>query len=211
MKFYLVRHGETEWNKLGRFQGQYDTLLNDHGIVQAKLTARAARDWNLTAIYSSPLSRTMRVAQELAQNLELAVEPRDGLMELALGELEGVRGEEMRAGWPQVYETWNGSPQLTEMPGGESLQTLEDRSWQVILDLEARHGPDDNVALVSHNFTIRAICGKLLGIPLDNFHRLSLALSSVSVFETNQRGRRLLTYNSTCHLERESPALQRQS
>ena len=206
MKFYLVRHGETEWNKLGRFQGQYDTLLNDRGVSQAKLTARSALDWNITAIYSSPLSRTMHVAGELADLLDLPVHPRDGLMELALGELEGVRGEEMRAGWPEVYETWNRHPELTEMPGGESLKTLEERSWQVILDLEKEHAPEDNLAIISHNFTIRAICGKLLGIPLGNFHRLHLALSSVSIFETSPRGRRLLSYNSTSHLEQELPA-----
>ena len=203
MKFFLVRHGETEWNKLGKFQGQYDTALNETGLAQARETAIAAREWGLTAIYASPLSRTMRVAGELGREVGLPVNPRDGLMELSLGELEGVRGGEMRAGWPEVFETWNTRPELTVMPGGESLQALEDRAWEVILELEKGHGKDDNLAVVSHNFTIRAICGKLLGIPLANFHRLHLALSSVSVFETGPRGHRLLSYNSTSHLQRE--------
>ena len=201
MKFYLVRHGETEWNKLGRFQGQYDTLLNETGLEQAKVTAAAAKGWGITAIYASPLTRTMQVANEMGVRLGLPVSARDGLMELALGDLEGVKGEEMRAGWPEVFETWNNRPELTQMPGGESLATLEERAWQVILELEGNHGPEDNLALISHNFTIRAICGKLLGIPLANFHRLHLGLSAVSIFESAARGRRLLTYNSTCHLE----------
>ena len=203
MKFFLVRHGETEWNKLGKFQGQYDTALNERGLGQARETALAAREWDLAAIYASPLSRTMRVAEELGREVGLPVYPREGLMELALGELEGIRGEEMRAGWPEVFETWNSRPELTVMPGGESLQGLEDRAWEVIRELEEGHGRDDNLAVVSHNFTIRAICGRLLGIPLANFHRLHLALSSVSVFETGPRGHRLLTYNSTSHLRRE--------
>ena len=207
MKFYLVRHGETEWNKLGRFQGQYDTLLNKTGLEQAKTTAMAAQEWGITSIYSSPLKRTMQVAEEMAKMLAIPVETREGLKELALGELEGVKGEEMRAGWPEVFETWNSRPELTVMPGGESLQTLEERAWQVILELEQTHSPGEGLAIVSHNFAIRAICGKLLGIPLANFHRLHLALSSVSVFESAPRGRRLLSYNSTGHLHTVAPSV----
>ena len=203
MKFYLVRHGETEWNKLGRFQGQHDTPLNATGVEQAKVIAKAARDWDLTAVYASPLTRTMQVASEIAGPLGLTVGAHEGLMELGLGELEGVTGEEMRTGWPQVFHTWNSSPQLALMPGGESLENLENRSWEVILELQEMHGPEDNIAVVSHNFTIRAICGKLLGLPLSNFHRMRLALGSVSVFQVDARGPCLLTYNSTCHLQRQ--------
>ena len=200
VKFYLVRHGETEWNKSGRFQGQYDTALNETGLAQARATAAAAVTWGLTALYSSPLSRTMGVAAEFTRQLGLPANPKDGLKELALGQLEGVTGEEMRAGWPHVFDTWRDHPELTEMPGGESLAQLQERSWQVILELEQAHAPEDNLALISHNFTIRAICGKLLGMPLTTFHRMHLALGSVSVFDSNPRGRRLLTYNSTAHL-----------
>ena len=202
MKFYLVRHGETEWNKLGRFQGQYDTLLNDEGAEQARVIAETSKDWDITAIYSSPLTRTMQVANEIGNLLALPVQTRDGLKELDLGELEGVRGEEMRLGWPDVFSTWNREPHRIVMPGGESLAKLEERSWQVILELEQIHSAGDNLAVVSHNFAIRAICGKLLGIPLENFHRLRLSLGSVTVFESDDRGRRLLSFNSTCHLQR---------
>ena len=204
MKFYLVRHGETEWNKLGRFQGQYDTSLNAAGLEQARVIARAAREWDLTAIYASPLTRTMQVASEIGNPLGLPVIACDGLMELGLGELEGVTGQEMRAGWPQVFDTWNSSPELVCMPGGESLATLEERAWQVILELQEAHSPEDNLAVISHNFTIRAICGKVLGLPLANFHRMRLALGSVSVFQMEARGPCMLTYNSTCHLQRQN-------
>ncbi len=200
MKFYLVRHGETEWNQLGRFQGQHDTTLNETGLAQAGVIARAARDWGITSIYSSPLVRTMQVATAMGTELGLPVQTRAGLMELALGELEGVRGEEMRAGWPEVFQTWNQNPEQVVMPGGESLEALAERSWQVILELEQLHGPGDTLAVISHNFTIRTICGKLLGMPLANFHRMRLALGSVSTFESDPNGRRMLSYNSTCHL-----------
>ena len=206
MKFSLVRHGETEWNKLGRFQGQFDTQLNEAGLEQARVIARASREWGITAIYSSPLTRTMQVATEMSRALDLPVHTRDGLKELALGDLEGVEGEEMRKGWPEVFATWNNHPERVVMPGGESLAILEDRSWQVILDLEQQHPKEAHLALVSHNFAIRAICGKMLGMPLENFHRLRLALGSVCTFESDERGRRLLAYNSTGHLLQPSAA-----
>ena len=200
MKFYLVRHGETDWNRLGRFQGQSDTDLNARGLAQAEDTARAAREWNLTAIYSSPLSRTMQVAEALTRQTGLPVAIREGLKEMALGELEGIQGEAMRAGWPEVYDTWRDYPAEIVMPGGESLAGLQGRAWEVVRKLERAHSPADSLALISHNFAIRAICARLLGMPLANFHRMHLSLGSVSLFDSEPRGRRLLYYNATGHL-----------
>lgn len=200
MKFYLVRHGETDWNRLGRFQGQSDTALNAQGLAQAEDTARAAREWNLTAIYSSPLARTMQVAEAVSQQTGLPVAVRAGLKEMALGELEGIQGEAMRAGWPEVYNTWRDYPGEVVMPGGESLAGLQERVWEVVRELEQAHSPEDNLALISHNFAIRAICARLLGMPLSNFHRMHLSLGSVSLFDSGPRGRCLLYYNATGHL-----------
>jgi probable phosphoglycerate mutase len=200
VKLFMVRHGETEWNKVGRFQGQSNQRLNERGLAQARDTAKAAISWKPTALYSSPLCRTMQVAEEISRlvGLPIIAEPR--LKELDLGDLEGVTGEEMRAGWPQVYQTWRNDPQAVVMPRGESLAQLQERAWQAFLNLEKAHHPDEVIALVSHNFAIRAICTKLLGMPLSHFHRMYLSLGSISIMESGQMGWRLLTYNSTCHL-----------
>ncbi|MSQ05780.1 MAG: histidine phosphatase family protein [Dehalococcoidia bacterium] len=204
MKLFLVRHGETEWNKLGRFQGQEDTPLNHRGREQARETAIAAVSWQATAIYASPLCRTMETAQAISRLVGLPVAPQDGLKELALGELEGVTGEEMRRGWPQVYQTWREDPGAAVMPGGESLSQLQRRAWQVVSMLEQAHPDDAALVLVSHNFALRAIIAQVLGMPLSNFHRMSLALGSIGVVESDSRGRRLVSYNSTSHLSQEN-------
>jgi phosphoserine phosphatase len=204
VKLFLVRHGETDWNKLGRFQGQNGVALNQRGLAQAKDTARAAIAWQPIALYSSPLCRTMQVAQEISRLVGVAVIPELRLQELDLGELDGVTGEEMQSGWPQVYDTWRNEPAIVVLPGGESLAQLQERAWQAITDLEQAHRGDDIVVVISHNFTIRTICSKLLGMPLANFHRTYLSLGSVSVIESGQRGWRLLSYNSTCHLSPEN-------
>ena len=204
MKFFVVRHGETEWNKLGRFQGHTDISLNDRGLSQARETAVASEDWGYTAIYSSPLVRTVQVAEEIAKVTPMLVSQEPGLKELSLGDLEGVTGEEMRNDWPALFAAWRTEPEKMSMPNGESLGELRDRTWQVILDIEQRHSSDDSIVVISHNFAIRSIINELLGMPLAYFHRMSLNLASVCTFDSDERGRRLTGYNSTSHLSPEN-------
>ncbi len=204
MRLYLVRHGETEWNKLGKFQGSADVDLNERGISQAKESGLASKSWGHSAVYTSPLVRTYRVAEEIREATGSPVTVRDGLMELRLGDLEGVTGSEMRARWPEVYDAWRDNPEQVQMPGGESLAQLQQRAWQVILDIERDHQGEEAVVVVSHNFTIRSVVCALLGVPLANFHRMSLSLGALCTFESDERGRRLLTYNGTGHLSPEN-------
>ncbi len=204
MKFFLVRHGETEWNRLGRFQGHEDIKLNDRGLSQAKETAKAAAEWGHSAIYASPLTRTVQVAEEMVKVTLVPVSKQPGLKELHLGDLEGVTGEEMRQGWPEVFSAWRSAPEKVSMPNGESLYQLRRRAWQAILDIEEKHSEDESVVVISHNFAIRSIVGELLGVPLENFHRMSLSLASVCTFDSDDRGRRLTSYNSTGHLSSEN-------
>ena len=204
MKFYLLRHGETEWNKLGKFQGLTDVSLNERGFAQARDSARAALAWEPAALYASSLTRTVQVAEEIRRITGVSVVTDPGLRELSLGDLEGVTGAEMRAGWPEVYETWRNNPAEVVMPNGESLAQLQERAWQVILEIEQGHAGDEAVVVVSHNFTIRTIICAILDIPLYNFHRMSLGLGSLCAFESDGNGRRLITYNCNSHLSPEN-------
>ena len=204
MKLVLVRHGETEWNKLGKFQGHCDIALNSRGMAQARETAQAVMVWKHSAVFSSPLLRTMQVAQEISRLSGMPVVQVPGLKELSLGDLEGVTGEEMQTGWPEVYAAWRDDPAAVSMPNGESLAELQERACTALDALEQAHGEDEALILVSHNFAIRSIVGKVLGMPLSNFHRMSLSLSSICVVESDPWGRRLLSYNSTCHLSPEN-------
>jgi len=204
VKVALVRHGETEWNKLGKFLGQLDIGLNPRGLAQARETALAMADWGHAVVYASPLARTMQVAQEISKLVEVPVVPVEGVKELDLGDVEGVTGEEMRSLWPSVYAAWRENPATVVMPNGESLAQLQDRAWGAWLELEAAHSENDSLVVVSHNFAIRTLVAKLLGMPLSNFHRMVLGLSSICIIESDQRGRRLISYNSTCHLSAEN-------
>jgi broad specificity phosphatase PhoE len=200
VRLLLVRHGETEWNKLGRFQGQCDVPLNKRGLVQARQTARAVSLSPGGTVYASPLYRTMQTAHEITRAAGVNVVPMDGLKELNLGDLEGITGSEMRTDWPQAYAAWRDDPAELVMPKGESLKQLQERAWQAFLEIEAAHQEEEQLVAVSHNFAIRAIICKLLGMPLSNFHRMSLNLASICTVETGRSGRRLVVYNATGHL-----------
>ena len=204
MKIYLLRHGETAWNREGRFQGQIDIPLNDRGLSQAREMAAAAANWNPTAIYSSPLRRTMQVAETLSHEVELQATPEPRLKELDLGKLDGITGDVMRSKWATTYDAWRNTPGHVVMPGGESLAHLQNRAWQAILDMERTHIEDDVLLVVSHNFAIRTIITRILGMPWSHFHNMYLNLASVCMLESNNRGRRLLGYNNTAHLSSEN-------
>ena len=200
MKLILVRHGETQWNKSNRFQGQNDVPLNRRGLAQARQTARSLAQSPCTAVYSSPLIRTMQAAREISGVAGRPVVEVDGLMELNLGDLEGVTGEKMRADWPEVYDVWRANPAAAVMPNGESLTQLQARAWKSFLEVESAHQDEDTLVLVSHNFAIRTIVCQLLGVSLANFHQMVLSLSSICAIDSNRRGRRLSAYNCTGHL-----------
>ena len=204
MNIFLVRHGETEWNHLGRFQGQVDVTRNPTGLAQSLDIAKASFTWNLSAIYASPLIRTMQIADEIGRQIGLPVISDNRLMELSLGELEGITGQDMRNNWAEVYANWRTDPGYTTLPGGESLSELQERGWDFFLEKETQHQNHPAILFVSHNFTIRCIISHLLGIPWSHFHMTHLDLGSVSIIETDGNTRKLKGYNSTSHLSNQN-------
>ena len=199
LRLILVRHGQTPWNAEGRFQGQSDTGLTELGLEQARRAAAALASVEIAAIYSSPLPRAMRTAQEISSELSLDVTPLEGLKEIHLGELEGITGPVMREKYSEVFHTWNENPGRVSFPGGESLRQLQGRAWRAEQRIEKAHA-DGTVVAVSHNFAINAIVSRFLGLPLSRFHRIRVDLGSFTVLEVGERTRHLLHFNDRCHL-----------
>ena len=178
--------------------------LNHTGLEQSLDIARTSFTWNLSAIYASPLIRTMQIAEEIGRQIGLSVTADNRLMELNLGKLEGITGQDMRNNWAEVYANWRTDPGYTTLPEGESLSELQERGWDFFLEKEAHHQNDPAIIFVSHNFTIRCIISRLLGIPWSHFHMTHLDLSSVSIIETDGNTRKLKGYNSTSHISNQN-------
>lgn len=144
---YLVRHGETDWNRHHRIQGSTDIPLNDTGRAQAERTARllARRSWD--GIYSSPLSRAFETAAIIGSTLGLDAPERIGaLVERHYGEAEGLTDREVMSRYP-------GS---TPVPGRESRDDVAARVMPALVEL-ASIGADRQVIVATHGAVIRTV------------------------------------------------------
>ena len=147
MLLYLVRHGETDWNRQHRIQGLTDIPLNDTGREQARRAGRllASRDWD--AVVSSPLQRALETATIIADELGLpAPTTDDQLVERNYGEAEGLDFDELNRRFPED----------APVPGRERRSAVRKRAMAALLRIAATH-PDESVLVVAHGGLIRAV------------------------------------------------------
>ncbi|HPS48504.1 MAG TPA: histidine phosphatase family protein, partial [Flexilinea sp.] len=127
-RFCLIRHGQTDWNLEGRYQGQSDIPLNSTGIKQARLIARVLRDEQFDAVYSSDLLRALRTAEiitEYHDSLKINTDPR--LREVNQGEWEGLTRDAIRDRYPKIWEALIENPVSVRPPGGETVVEVQSR------------------------------------------------------------------------------------
>lgn len=196
----LVRHGQTEWNRVERFRGRADVPLNETGLAQAEAAGRRiAATWQPVAVYSSPLSRARRTAEAIARPLNLRPESTPGLVDIDYGEWQGLTPDEARQRWPDEVQAWYESPHTARIPGGETLPALQARAMAAVLELAARHA-GRTIVLVSHTVVNRAILLGALGAGLECFWRLRQDNGALNVLEVEGERWTLVSMNDTCHL-----------
>jgi probable phosphoglycerate mutase len=201
MRLILVRHGETDTNKARLALGQADVELNEHGRWQAQRLAISLKNEPIGAIYCSPLKRALATAEPIASSHGLEVQVDKGLIEMDIGEMEGLTFQQVGERYPHFLQAWLGGQAASEaMPGGERLLDVQDRAWQAIERIRQRqeHG---TVAAVTHNFVILTLLCRVLGLELADFRRLRHSVAAKSVLEVGQDRIILVSFNDTCHLE----------
>jgi alpha-ribazole phosphatase len=152
----LIRHGETDWNAEGRYQGQIDIPLNKRGREQAAQLAQALSDAHLAAIYASDLARASETAEVLARaaGLQVQVDPR--LREINQGRWEGRLFSEIRAEYPEELRRRRDDLLAFAPPGGEVVRQVKERVLAAIADIVRRH-PAQSVAIVSHGLALALV------------------------------------------------------
>jgi broad specificity phosphatase PhoE len=201
MRLILVRHGETDSNKARLTLGRADVELNEHGRWQAQRLAASLEHEPIAAIYSSPLKRTLATAEPISSFHGLEVQVDDGLIEMDIGEMEGLTFQQVGERYPHFLQAWLGDRAAHEaMPGGECLLDVQERAWQAIERIRERqeHG---TVAAVTHNFVILTLICRVLGLELADFRRLRHSLAAKSVLEMGRDRIVVVGFNDTCHLE----------
>lgn len=201
VRLILVRHGETDYNRDAVALGRADVPLNETGRRQAECLRAALAGVPLDAIYASPLARAHDTAVSIAAAHNRDVQVEDGLIEMDIGEAEGLTFPELRKQFPALAQNWGGPDGPTfRMPGGERLVDVQHRVVATIARLAARH-PDQTVCAVTHNFVILSFLASVLGIELAQFRRLRHAVAAIAEIEVGADRSRVIRLNDTCHLD----------
>ena len=152
----LIRHGETDWNIEGRYQGQSNVPLNSSGLKQAEELAQELRHEAINAIFSSDLARARQTAQMLSQinGAPLFLDRR--LREIHQGEWEGMLFDDIRTRYTKAFQERLRDPLQVAPPGGETVGQLRERVLKAIEEIIAQY-PHGSVAIVSHGLSLAII------------------------------------------------------
>ena len=192
----LLRHGRTEWNASGRFQGQQDSALDVIGRAQAAAAAVAVAPMQPDALLTSDLSRAMDTAAFVGDEAGLVATPDVRLREINLGRWEGLTRAEARAQFPEEYASWQAGIDARR-GDGETYAEVGARAVTCVLESLDALGPGSLVVAVTHGGTARATIGTLLGLDPDSWWRLSpLGNCRWSLLSDMGRGWRLEEHNA---------------
>ncbi len=197
MLLYLIRHGESLYNREGRIQGQTDIALTDFGRQQALAIAHGMRNVKLDAIFASPLQRAYQTAVPIAEQQGLPIQVHDGLKEVNAGVFSGLLWPEVTEKFPQYAEPWNSQDLDFVIPEGESRRMLQNRGVAAIQEIAAT--PYNVVAVVAHGGLLCASLKGMFQVP-DAIHPFSLFNASISRLGWNEGKWQLITLNQTEHL-----------
>ncbi|OOM77962.1 histidine phosphatase family protein [Clostridium sp. BL-8] len=197
----LIRHGETEWNTLGKFQGCTDIALSENGIKQARLLNDRIKG-NFDCIYASPLSRALETANILVGNTSKEVIIAPEIREINFGEWEGLTVKDIREKYPEVFKTWRTDKKESKICGGDSsILNASNRARNCILNIVSKH-KGEKIVIVAHGGIIKA---GLIGIfewDMTMYHKIALGNTCINTIVFNEElSPSLIGLNDTNHLD----------
>ena len=204
-RFILVRHGETEWNRLLRYQGQSNIELNETGIAQAQKISERLAGERIDAAYSSDMKRATETARIILSKHDPKIEVRQTplLREMHFGDFEGLDWEQMQQRFPHLLEdrqSWRNRGADFAAPNGESIADVAERIRQFVAMLDG-YDSDETVLIVAHGGSLQVLMCHLLEIGPENWWRVRLSNAAVTMMETYDQGTALTLLNDVCHLD----------
>jgi broad specificity phosphatase PhoE len=183
MNLLIVRHGETTWNREGRYQGRTDVPLSDEGEAQARALGKRLAGLPITIALTSPLARTRRTAEAVLGDREVALESEAALIEISHGKWEGQLASDIEHSHAEMFGTWRTRPDrhVPAGPDAETLGDVEERAWPVLVRTCARLGPDETALLVAHDAVNRVLLCRVLGLPLTRVWTFRQSPASLNV------------------------------
>ncbi len=186
LRLLLVRHGETNWNKEGRFQGTMDIPLNENGQAQAAKARAFLKDVTLHFGMTSPMSRPKETAEIILQahpGVVLGTHPK--LEEIGHGLWEGKLEADIEAGFPGMLAQWKTKPETVQMPEGENLQQVWDRANEAWDEIVAQYSQTPNQVglVVAHDAINKVILCRLMGLQPQDIWAVKQGNCAVTVID----------------------------
>ena len=199
-RLYLVRHGQTDWNKAKVFRGRADRPLSDLGRAEALAVGEALKDVPVDMIYASPLKRARQTVEPLAHYQGKKIRSLPGVIDIDYGSWSGNADADVAKAYPKLYAAWKKRPETVIFPKGESLARVATRTMAALREL-ARNHPGKTVVVASHRVVCKVAALKLLGLPLDRFWDLRQDVACINLFEYQPPRVIVHLLNDTCHLK----------
>ena len=200
VKVVFIRHGQTEWNVSGRYQGQSDVALSKEGIAQAEKLAEHFPVASVDAVYSSDLMRARVTADKVAEKFGLPVQTEPAFRELNFGDWEGLTYEQITASWADAMTNFLRHPDILQIPHGESFPEVRQRAMKRLRELLAEH-EGHVIAVVAHGAVLRTMLTEALHMPLQYLWSIRQFNTAVNIVRYDAgENPTVELLNSTAHL-----------
>ncbi len=198
--FYIIRHGETEFNKSKRLQGRgINASLNDTGRLQAQAVARALQSYPIQKIVTSSLSRTQESAAPLIESKSLVYESWPELDEMNFGDFEGKPFYDVLDQLKELQKVWSSGNTEFAVPGGESPQEVYERAASKLHEI-AENSSETHIAVYIHGRLIRILLSGILGLGLTNMQQIEHENGSINHLTWQEGVFSSVSLNMTEHL-----------
>jgi len=203
-RIILVRHGETDWNKEGRFQGQIDIPLNETGKKQAQKASDFLKSIKFNKAYSSSMSRPLETAKIiLGENTNLSILKIDELSEISHGLWEGKLEKDIKTTWPEMLDQWHQEPEKVIMPEGESIKDVSQRSLNAWHNICKNQVKNDVTLVVAHDAVNKTLICNILGLSYSKIWTIKQGnggITVIDIFDDPEKDCILSSLNITTHL-----------
>lgn len=197
---YLIRHGETQWNKLGKFQGSLDISLSEEGISQAKDLAKRLNG-NFDSLYTSPLLRALKTSEIICEKSHTKPIILPDMREINYGHWEGLTIKEIQVSYSYEFDLWKNDKLTGPIVGGEgSLKNATMRGKKSVLEV-VQANPGKKIAIVAHGGIIKAAIIGLFNFEMTMYHKIHIGNTSITTLIFNDKLEPVIeVLNDTSHL-----------
>ena len=197
----IIRHGETQWNIKGRWQGHLNSELTDCGVEQAEAAGQGLMNYQFSRIYSSDLGRAVQTADIISEITQKKIIFDKRLRERNLGIFQGLTMPEMGHQYPEEFQKFSSLDPDFIIPGGESARQVVNRSTECFFNIANNHD-GETIVVVTHGGILSSFLRHVLGIPFSTPRKFKIWNASINIFVYQNHQFEVHTFGNTHHLNR---------